>query len=80
MVVEAIKEYHPPRAKRSKVPKIYYATQVGSCPPTFVLFVNEPRLFSREYRRYVENAFREALEFEELPLRVFYRAREREEK
>lgn len=76
-VIEGIKEHHPPRAKRSKVPKIYYATQVGTCPPTFLIFVNDPRLFSKDYRRYVENSFRETLDFEELPLRVLYRARPR---
>ncbi len=79
-VVEAIKEYHPPHAKRSKIPKIYYATQVATRPPTFVMFVNDPTLFAADYRRYVENALREALGFEELALRVIYRAREREER
>ncbi len=79
-VVEAIKEYHPPPARGSKVPKIYYATQVATRPPTFLLFVNEPSLFPADYRRYVENALREALDFEELALRVIYRSREREEK
>ncbi len=78
-VVEAIKEYHPPHARRSKVPKIFYATQVSTRPPTFVIFVNEPHLIPADYRRYVEGAFREALGFEELPLRVFYRRRERDE-
>ena len=62
---------------KRQVPKIYYATQVGTCPPTFLIFVNDPRLISKDYRRYVENAFRETLDFEELPLRVLYRARPR---
>ena len=78
-IVEVIKEHHPPHAKKSKVPKMYYATQVGICPPTFLMFVNDPYLFAKDYRRYVENAFREALDFEELPLRVIYRMRPRAE-
>ncbi len=79
-VVEAIKEYHPPPARSSRVPRIYYATQVAIHPPTFIFFVNDPHLFSADYRRYVENALREALDFEELALRVIYRPREREER
>ncbi len=78
-VIDAIKEYHPPKILRSKRPKIFYATQVDICPPTFVIFVNEPALFAPDYRRYVENAFRESLDFAELPLRIFYRARSRNE-
>lgn len=77
-VVETIKEYHPAPVRRGKVPKIYYATQVDTCPPTFLLFVNEPYLFAKDYRRYVENAFRQSLDFQELPLRVLYRPRPRD--
>ena len=36
------------------MPKIYYATQVATRPPTFLLFVNEPSLFPADYRRYVD--------------------------
>ena len=75
-VLRAIEAHNPPRA-RAKKPRIYYATQVAAPPPTFVLFVNDPGLFSESYRRYVENAFREALEFEELPIKLFWRARDR---
>ena len=58
--------------------KVYYATQVDTCPPTFLLFVNAPYLFAKDYRRYVENAFRQSLDFQELPLRVLYRPRPRD--
>jgi GTP-binding protein len=75
-VMEAIRDYQPPRAKGAKVPKIYYATQVSTLPPTFAIFVNDPKLFSQQYRRYVENALRQALPFGEIPLRVMFRRRE----
>ncbi|HLU48873.1 MAG TPA: ribosome biogenesis GTPase Der, partial [Planctomycetota bacterium] len=75
-VVEAVRQHHQPRVKKSKVPKIYFATQVSVLPPTIVLFVNDPDLFDASYRRYVENAFREALSFEEVPIRLFFRERE----
>jgi GTP-binding protein len=78
-VLQAVRAYNSPRARGSKVPKIFYATQVATAPPTFVIFVNEPDYFPANYRRYVENSFREALGFDEIPLRIFYRARERRE-
>jgi GTP-binding protein len=77
-VLEAIREHNPPRAKGGKVPKIFYATQVGTLPPSFVLFVNEPSWFAQDYRRYVANAFREALGFQEIALDIRWRGRARE--
>ena len=56
-------------------PKIYYATQVSVCPPTIVLFVNNPALMRVQYRRFVEKRLREALPFDETPIRLLWRAR-----
>lgn len=76
-VMKAMTERHSPRAKGSKVPKIYYATQVGTAPPSFILFVNDPRYFSPDYKRYVENSLRDSLSLAELPIKIQLRARER---
>lgn len=57
--------------------RIYYGTQVESTPPTFVLFVNDTKLFSKEYERYLGNRFREAFECREVPVRIIFRAREK---
>jgi GTP-binding protein len=78
--LQAIEDYHRPRARGSKVPKLFYATQVGTVPPAFVIFVNDPGLFPAHYRRYVEHAFRNAFGLDELPIKIHYRGREREEK
>ena len=59
-----------PKARGKRTPKIYYGTQVGTQPPTIVLFVNEPEIFDASYRRYVENSLRKALPFGEIPIRV----------
>ena len=75
-VIQAIREHQRPRTKASRVPKIFYAAQVGICPPTIVIFVNEPKLFGTSYRRYVEGALREALQLDEIPIRIFFRKRE----
>lgn len=75
-VVEKVMKQHFPAKVGGKIPKIYYCTQVGTVPPTFVFFVNNPRYFTRGYRRYVENCMREDLPFQEIPLRIFFRRRE----
>ncbi|MBI3819642.1 MAG: ribosome biogenesis GTPase Der [Planctomycetes bacterium] len=57
--------------------KLYYGTQAAVYPPTFVLFVNDDKLFDREYERYLANRFRESFECHEIPLRIFFRKREK---
>lgn len=75
-VVDRIKKQHGPARVKGKRPRIFYCTQVGTVPPTFVFFVNDPTHFSKGYRRYIENSFREELPFKEIPLRIFFRKRE----
>ena len=57
-------------AKKAARPKIFYATQVGTNPPTVVLFVNNPKLFAKRYIRYIENFLRNRLPFSEIPIRI----------
>ncbi len=69
-----------PKPRRGKVPpKIYYGTQADVSPPTIVLFVNDPSLFTKEYLRFLENRFRENLPFNEVPIKMVLRAREKVE-
>lgn len=58
----------PPQGARGEV-RLYYASQVASEPPIFVLWSNRPKEMARHYLRYLENGFREAWEFEGTPLR-----------
>ena len=53
--------------------KIRYATQSGDAPPTFMLFVNDRRLFTKAVVRYLENRLRAELGFRHVPLRVVLR-------
>ncbi len=66
---------HPPAVRENRTPKIYYATQVGTAPPTVVLFVNSPQLFDPTYQRYLLNVFREKLPFRDIPIKLYLRAR-----
>jgi GTP-binding protein len=72
MVRDAVRQ-NPPPPTRNREPKIYYATQVGIQPPTIVLFVNDPALVSKPYQRYLLGKFRDDLEFDEVPIKLYLR-------
>jgi len=66
---------HSPPSKAGKRLKFYYATQAAVDPPTFVFFVNDPRLVHFSYERYLENRLREHYGFLGTPLRLSFRKR-----
>jgi GTP-binding protein len=70
---------HPPAVRENRTPRIYYATQVGTAPPTIVLFVNHTSLFDATYQRYLLNVFREKLPFHDVPIKLYMRARTQSE-
>jgi GTP-binding protein len=74
MVRDAVRQNPPPHAQ-NRQPKIYYATQVGIQPPTIVLFVNDPKLISKPYQRYLLGKFRDELSFDEVPIKLYLRRR-----
>jgi GTPase len=65
-----------PHTERGRQLKIYYATQAGTRPPTFVFFVNDPKLLHFSYQRYLENQLRAAFGFEGTAIRLVFRARD----
>jgi hypothetical protein len=71
----AFAEKTPSVKRRSKLPRVYYATQIEVRPPTIVLFVNDPDLFDDNYRRFLVNRFRQLLPFAEVPIQFFVRCR-----
>ena len=75
-VLEEATTWHtPPTTRQGRQGRIYYGTQVSARPPSFTLFVNDPRLFKDNYRRYIERQFRENLGFEGTPIRLFWRGK-----
>ena len=66
---------HPPHGKGTKRLKFFYASQVRTDPPLFLFHVNDPSQVHFTYKRYLENQFRQAYEFEGTPLRMSFRAR-----
>ncbi len=76
VVAEAITMMEPPSDKGRRL-KIYYATQVSTRPPTFVLFVNNPEMMHFSYKRYLENFIRKSFKIDATPIRLIVRARGR---
>jgi len=66
---------HAPPTQQGKPLKIYYVSQPGVDPPTFVFHVNDPDMVHFSYERYLENRLREAYEFPGTPLRLIFRQR-----
>ncbi|MBO5395169.1 MAG: ribosome biogenesis GTPase Der [Clostridia bacterium] len=64
---DAILNHEPPSHNGKRV-KIRYITQASTNPPTFVLFVNDPKLINFSYKRYLENRFRERIDFSGSPI------------
>ena len=56
--------------------KIFYANQVSVCPPTFILFVNDPQYLHFSYKRYLENRLRDSFGFEGTPIHIIRRKRD----
>ena len=66
---------NPPPMRQNRRAKIYYATQVGTNPPTIVLFTNGPELFDNTYLRYLTKTFRDSFPFSEVAVKLVLRAK-----
>lgn len=55
--------------------KIFYASQVSTAPPTFILFVNNPEFMHFSYKRYIENRLRETFNFDGTPINIVCRGK-----
>ncbi len=66
---------HQPPQRKGRPWKLFYATQVASAPPTFMLFANRTLERSDTYRRYLENSLRRELDLDGVPVRLVIRKR-----
>jgi len=74
LIKEAMERRGPP-VKGGRTGKIFYAAQVDVRPPTFVLFVNDAKIVSQPYQRWLGNVLRDSGMFEEVPIRFLVRER-----
>lgn len=65
-----------PPTIRSRSGKIYYCLQVSTAPPTFVFFVNDPKLFTDSYQRFLERKIRDSLDFSGTPVKFLWRGKQ----
>ncbi len=80
LVQRALETHPPPLTRRHKRPKVFYATQIATQPPTIVMKCNNPGAFSPDYRRYLLSVLRDHLRFGEIPIKLFMQKREQNEK
>jgi len=78
VIRRAVADHQPPR-KAGRPLRILYATQVGTKPPTIVLFVSDAKLMHFSYERYLMNVLRNEFGFEGTPLRFLVRGRRDED-
>ena len=69
---EAIAIVQPPTDKGKRL-RIYYMTQASTKPPTFVVFVNDKKLFHFSYERYLINQIRKEYGLTGTPVRMIVR-------
>jgi GTP-binding protein len=74
-ILQRAQDMHPAPTKAGKPLKIYYGTQIRNDPPTFILYVNDPKLAHFTYQRFLENRIREEFPFLGTPIRLLLRPR-----
>lgn len=74
LLTRALRNHVPPLVRNRRL-KLFYSTQAGIDPPTFVVFVNDPSLVHFSYSRYLERSLREACDFEGTAIKLVLRAR-----
>jgi GTP-binding protein len=70
----ALDRHQPPVVKGRRL-KLYFMTQVATCPPQFVIFANYADSVHFSYQRFVINIIREFFGFKGIPVRLYIRQR-----
>ncbi|MFB0959352.1 MAG: ribosome biogenesis GTPase Der [Clostridiaceae bacterium] len=74
VISKALLMKEPPVVSNRRL-KVYYVTQTGVRPPTFIFFVNDPALLHFSYMRYLENQLRASFDFEGTGIKMEFRER-----
>jgi len=74
-VLQKAQDRHPHPSKQGRVVKLYYGTQVRSDPPTFLIYVNNPKLVHFSWLRFLENELRAEYGFLGTPIRLVTKGR-----
>ncbi len=79
-LIQNAQDKHPAPSRGGRQLKMYYGTQVRSDPPTFLIYVNDPKLAHFTYLRYLENRFRDEYGFLGTPIRIVMKGRDRKKR
>ncbi|NUQ84912.1 MAG: ribosome biogenesis GTPase Der [Anaerolineales bacterium] len=74
-VIHKAQDAHPHPTHAGRQLKMFYGTQVRSDPPTFMIYVNDPKLMHFSYLRYLENQIRAEYGFLGTPIRIVTKGR-----
>lgn len=78
VIIHAVATSEPPSHNGRRL-KIIFSTQVGVCPPKFVIKVNDVQLVHFSYKRYLENVIRKAFSLDGTPIKLIFRNRNEKE-
>ena len=78
LISDAVRMQEPPSYQGRRM-RVYFSSQVGVCPPLFVLHVNDEGLLHFSYARYLENTIRKAYDFTGTPIKIVVREKKEEE-
>jgi len=74
-LLKRILEMRGPSSKLGTFAKAYYIAQVAVSPPTIVMVVNKPQLFTPNYQRFLLNKIRANVPFSEVPIKLVIKER-----
>jgi len=74
-LLEGAVSHHEPPLHRGRRLKLYYTTQIGTAPPSFVVIANYPKGIHFSYQRYLKNRFRQGLGLDLVPVRLAFKER-----
>ncbi len=74
-IIHKAQDAHPHPSHAGRALKMFYGTQVRSDPPTFLIYVNDPKLMHFTYIRYLENQIRKEYGFLGTPIRIVTKGR-----
>ena len=78
LIGDAVRLQEPPSYLGRRM-RVFFSSQVSTCPPTFALFVNDERLLHFSYERYLENTIRRAYDFSGTPIKIVVREKKDED-
>ena len=74
-ILQNAQDAHSATSRTGNSMRLYYGTQVRSDPPTFMIYVNDPKLGHFSYLRYLENSIRKEYNFLGTPIRLVLKPR-----